>query len=374
MTTTLLRTALHDWHESQGARIVDFAGWAMPVQYSSIVTEHVATRTAATLFDVSHMGRFRFDGPDAAGFLDSLLTRRVADLGPGQIKYSLVTNESGGILDDVLAYHLVEPDGSHFMWMVVNAGNRDKIKSWIEQHLPSDVSFNDETEQTAMIAVQGPKAIGLVNDYLADLNPGNLDYYSGVVTAAAGERAIVTRTGYTGEDGVEIIVPNEVAANVWTSLVGSDESVIAAGLGARDTLRLEAAMPLYGHELSEDINPYQAGLRFAVNLKDRDLKDRDFIGRDALATARDDKSRLKQIGLQLDGKRVPRQHYPITSDGSPIGEVTSGTFSPTLDRPIAVGYVQPDFAEVGRELGIDVRGKIQPATVVKLPFYKRPSV
>ena len=372
-TTSLLRTALHDWHQSHGARLVDFAGWAMPVQYSSIVTEHVATRSAATLFDVSHMGRFRFDGPNAASFLDTLLTRRVADLEPGKIKYSLITNEHGGILDDVLAYHLVEPDGTHFMSMVVNAGNRDKIKAWIQHHLPSDVQFTDETEQTAMIAVQGPKATGIANRVLPNMNPGDLEYYSGSVTVVADQRAIVTRTGYTGEDGVEIIVPNDVALAVWESLLEGGPSeggrgIIAAGLGARDTLRLEAAMPLYGHELNEGINPYQAGLGFAVNLKDRN-----FIGHAALTAARDDKTQLRQIGLELSGKRVPRQHYPITCDGSPIGEVTSGTFSPSLDRPIAMGFVQPDFAEIGRKLGIDVRGKTQPATVVKLPFYKRGS-
>ena len=223
-----------------------------------------------------------------------------------------------------------------------------------------------------MIAVQGPKAISLADQFLSELNPADLAYYSGVTTIVAGQRAIVTRTGYTGEDGVEIIVPNEVARSIWQSLLanGSGEGVLAAGLGARDTLRLEAAMPLYGHELNEDTNPYQAGLRFAVNLKDRD-----FIGRSALAAAKEDRnnSQLRLIGLRLSGRRVPRQHYPITDQGQAIGEVTSGTFSPTLDCPIAMGYVPPEHAEVGRELGIDVRGKTEPAQVVKLPFYKRAS-
>ncbi len=368
MTANLLHTALYDWHADQGARIVDFAGWAMPIQYSSIVTEHVATRTAAALFDVSHMGRFRFDGANAATFLDGILTRRVADLAPGRIKYSLVTNESGGILDDVLAYHLVEPDGTNFMALVVNAGNRGKIKDWIERHLPEDVRFTDETEQTAMIAVQGPDAVRSADRLVPDLSLPALDYFSGVVTTVLGQRAIVTRTGYTGEDGVELSVPNEVATAVWESLIAdeNESGPIAAGLGARDTLRLEAGMPLYGQELSEAIHPYQAGLGFAVNLKDRR-----FIGRDALVNAREDKGLVRQVGLRMAGKRAARPHYPIVSGNEAIGEITSGTFSPTLGRPIAIGYIQPKFADVGREVGVDIRGTIEPATLVKLPFYKR---
>jgi aminomethyltransferase len=286
----------------------------------------------------------------------------------GQIKYSLVTNEQGGILDDVLAYHLVEPAGTHFMWLVVNAGNRDKIKSWVQQHLSSDVQFTDETEQTAMIAVQGPHAMALADQFLADLNPAELAYYSGVSTTVAGQRGIVSRTGYTGEDGVEIIVPNDAARIVWQSLIenGAANGVLPAGLGARDTLRLEAAMPLYGHELHENVDPYQAGLRFAVNVSDRE-----FIGRAALAAASKKESPLRLVGLRLAGRRVPREHYPITHEGQSVGEVTSGTFSPTLECPIAMGYVSREYGEVGSELGVDVRGKTETARVVKLPFYKR---
>ena len=371
MTTTndtLRRTALYDWHAEHQARLVDFAGWSMPVQYSSIVTEHVATRSAVTLFDVSHMGRFRFDGSDAASFLDRLLTRRVANLKPGQIKYSLVANENGGILDDVLVYHLVEGDKTDYFGLVVNSGNRQKIKNWIQQHLAGDVQFRDVTERTAMIAVQGPRAIVLADKILPDLKPADLEYYTGRITTVAGHRAIVSRTGYTGEDGVEIIVPNDIARTVWESLItnGESQGVIPAGLGARDTLRLEAGMPLYGHELSEEISPYQAGLQFAVNLKDRE-----FIGHAALSAARNASDRLHQVGLKVSGKRVPRQSCPIVSGGEVIGDVTSGTFSPTLGYPIAMGYVPPAYAQIGRELQIDIRGKPQSAEVVKLPFYRR---
>ncbi len=370
MNQPLLRTALHDWHVAHGARMVDFAGWSMPVQYALIVSEHEATRQAATLFDISHMGRLRFDGPDAAAFLDRLLTRRVTDLDAGQIRYALMTNDQGGILDDVLAYHLVDTDQTHFMWLVVNAGNRQKIKSWIEQHhdAAGGATWHDETEQTAMVAVQGPQAIAVAGTILGNLNPADMPYYTGVVTNVMNERAIVSRTGYTGEDGVEIIVPAAVAAELWESLLaaGRSDGVRPAGLGARDTLRLESAMPLYGHELDENINPYQAGLGFAVNLEDRD-----FIGRDALAAVRGKTDQPRRVGLKLAGKRVPRQHYAIVNGEERIGAVTSGTFSPTLDCPIALGYVRPEFAEVGLSITIDVRGRGEPATVVKLPFYRR---
>jgi aminomethyltransferase len=370
MNQPLLRTAIHDWHVAQGARMVDFAGWSMPVQYSSIVSEHQATRQAVTLFDISHMGRLRFDGTDAAAFLDRLLTRRVTNLDAGQIRYALITNDQGGILDDVLAYHLIDADETDFMWLVVNAGNRQKIISWIEQHHAAggDVTWHDETEQTAMVAVQGPHAIAVADKILTNLTPADMPYYTGVVTNVLNERVIVSRTGYTGEDGVEIIVPASVATELWESLLAAGQSagVRAAGLGARDTLRLEAAMPLYGHELDENINPYQAGLSFAVNLKDRD-----FIGRDALVAARRKTDQPRRVGLQLAGKRVPRQHYAIMRGEEKIGEVSSGTFSPTLNCPIALGYVRPEFAEFGNSLTIDVRGRGEPATVVKLPFYQR---
>lgn len=370
MNQPLLRTALHDWHVAHGARMVDFAGWSMPVQYSSIVTEHEATRQAATLFDISHMGRLRFDGADAPAFLDRLLTRRVTDLEVGQIRYSLITNEQGGILDDVLVYHLIDADGTRFMWLVVNAGNREKIKNWIERQLDGagDVRWRDETEQTAMVALQGPKAITLATRILTELTPADMPYYSGAVTNILNERAIVSRTGYTGEDGVEIILPSSAATELWESLLtaGQSAGLLAAGLGSRDTLRLEAAMPLYGHELDESINPYQASLHFAVNLKDHD-----FIGREALVAALQHTGQPRRIGLKLKGKRVARQHFSITDGGQTIGEVTSGTFSPTLNCPIALGYVHPDFAKVGLSLTIDVRGRDELAEVVKLPFYKR---
>jgi aminomethyltransferase len=375
MNSPLAKTPLHDWHAAHGGRLVDFAGWSMPVHYGSIVAEHQATRKAAGLFDVSHMGRFRFAGPGGGDFLEGLLTRRVADMAVGQIRYGLVTNEAGGILDDVLVYRLADARGEPFHLLVVNASNRQKILNWVRFRLADrdDVLLNDVTRETAMIAVQGPLALRLAQPLVAPDLAG-IKYYHGVQTEVAGQPAIVSRTGYTGEDGFELTVPSETAVGIWEKLLAADlgQSVMAAGLGARDTLRLEAAMPLYGHELSEEINPLEAGLGFAVNLEHRM-----FPGRDALAKIKQSPRSRVRAGLELSGKRVPREHFPILHGSeaarSQVGEVTSGTFSPTLERPIAMGYVHPELAEPGTELLVDIRGQAEPACVVHLPFYRRAS-
>ncbi|HTU26469.1 MAG TPA: glycine cleavage system aminomethyltransferase GcvT [Pirellulales bacterium] len=381
MQTHLAHTPLYSWHASAGGRLVDFAGWEMPVQYGSIVTEHEATRKAATLFDVSHMGRLRFDGPAAEAFLDKIVTRKVTGMKPGQVRYSLVTNDAGGVLDDVLVYRLVDSKtGGTYYQMVVNASNRQKILVWLEKRRaagfgpggPEIGPPKDLTFETAMIAVQGPKAAALVEP-LVGPEALALKYYHAVELPLNGfpdaPLALVGRTGYTGEDGWELVVPARRAVAVWERLleVGKPVGAMAAGLAARDTLRLEAAMPLYGHELSEEIHPFQAGLDFAVNLDDRW-----FPGHDALEKARREPSRLIRVGWELAGRRVPRENYPVLStDGAPIGHVTSGTFSPTLDRPIAMGYCQPAFARPGSAVAIDIRGRHEPATVVELPFYRR---
>jgi aminomethyltransferase len=371
MTSTLAKTPLHDWHAVHGGRMVDFAGWSMPVQYSSIVAEHNATRTAAGLFDVSHMGRLRFTGAGSAAFLDSLVTRRITDMEPGQVRYGLVTNERAGILDDVLVYRLNHADGGEYYLMVVNASNREKIVGWIDKQLAgrTEVRFADITVETAMIAVQGPLAIELMKPRV-DFDLAGMKYYHAMESLVGGRSAIVSRTGYTGEDGCELIVPAAAAHETWDGVLadGHARGVMAAGLGARDTLRLEAAMPLYGHELNEEINPLEAGLNFAVNLDNRT-----FPGSDVLTAVKRDGAMRVRIGLELTGKRVPREHFGILAGETPIGEITSGTFSPTLQKPIAMGYVPPQYGKVGTELMIDVRGTKEPAKVVKLPFYKRKS-
>jgi len=350
--------------------MVDFAGWSMPVVYSSIVAEHRATRAAVGLFDISHMGRIRCQGPACEQFLDGITTRRIAGVQPGQIRYSLVTNDAGGILDDVLVYHLLHARGASYYEMVVNAGNRQKILDWLEAHRDdAEIEIHDTTADTAMFAVQGPRALEIVRP-LSAVDPATLGYYHGAESEIAGSAGVVSRTGYTGEDGCELIVPAGAALELWEKLDAAARQIggTAAGLGARDTLRLEAGMPLYGHELTEDLNPFQAGLGFAVNLKDRS-----FPGSDALVKLRDDESLPVRAAWKLSGKRVPREGYAVLADGKPLGEVTSGTFSPSLEVPIAMGYVPAKWAAPGTQLAIDIRGRHEPARAVELPFYRRPS-
>jgi len=350
--------------------MVDFTGWSMPVQYTSIVEEHHATRNAAGLFDISHMGRLRFVGPDAAAFVDSIVTRDTADMPAGRARYALVTNEAGGILDDVLVYHLVDGDGASYRMMVVNAGNREKILNWIDQHQASfdgDVTVEDATFDSAMIALQGP----LSQELLAPLTTADLAamrYYTITETTVAGHDAKVSRTGYTGEAGFEIILAPSAATGVWEQLLaaGKGQGVVPCGLGSRDTLRFEAGMPLYGHELNETINPFQAGLDFGV-----DLEKRDYPGRTALVAVRERSDYPVRVGLELDSKRIAREGAEIFAAETSVGTVTSGTFSPTLGRTIAMGYVTRVHASVGEDLEIDIRGRRAPARIVPLPFYRR---
>lgn len=365
-STQLRRTPLYDWHVCHGGRMVDFAGWSMPLQYSSIVAEHQATRTGVGLFDVSHMGRLRFDGPGAGAFLDHVTSRSVCDLKSGRVRYSLITNESGGILDDVLVYRLADAAEQPYYLMVVNASNREKILDWLRPRIAgaADVTLTDVTVDWAMIAVQGPNALAAAQP-LVEADLARLKYYQASETRIAGHGGIASRTGYTGEDGCELIVGSAAAPAVWQSLIAAGGT--AAGLGARDTLRLEAAMPLYGHELSEDCNPYQAGLAFAV-----DLEGRSFPGSDVLARLKDDPKLPRRIGLTIEGKRPAREGNTILHQGRTVGRVTSGTLSPTLGRPIAMGYVEPQLATPGERLQVDVRGQLLEANVVELPFYQRP--
>jgi aminomethyltransferase len=370
MMPELARTPLHDWHVAHGGRMVDFAGWSMPVQYTSIAEEHNATRNAIGVFDISHMGRLQFIGTNAAEFLDSVVTRRVTDLKPNQIRYAVVCNDEGGILDDVLVYGGVS-GGERPYSLVANASNREKILNWLDQHASAfGVSIHDDTTRTAMIAVQGPKTLDLVQDQIIETAAPirGMRYYTYASGYWDGEELLVSRTGYTGEDGIEIICDAKLAGELWECLIGHATTVggLAAGLGARDTLRLEAAMPLYGHELSEGINPFQAGLNFAVNLGGRE-----FVGSKALERIATDKTQPVRVGLLVEGKRVPRQGCAVLRNEAIVGEVTSGTFSPTFERPIAMAYVPPTAQAIGTRLAVDIRGTQHPATVVPLPFYQR---
>jgi aminomethyltransferase len=360
--------------------MVDFAGWALPVQYTSIIQEHLAIRSAVGIADISHMGRLRFEGPGAAVFLAELLTRRVADMELNQIRYSLVTNDDGGILDDVLVGYYHNCNGQPFFLVVVNAGNRTKIVDWVSAHLPrkraeqpgEEIIFNDVSRLWAMFAIQGPRSIELLQP-LVDVDLKAMRYYRGAQTpilhpAAQRQGCIISRTGYTGEDGFELSLGAGIARDVWEVIMdlGRPLGIVPAGLGARDTLRLEAGMPLYSHEISDAIHPFQAGLGFACHLKGYN-----FPGRDALLKIQKQPLKSIRVGFELLGQRAARQGAAILHNGQNIGHVTSGSYSPTLGKPIAMGYVAPEFSQPGTELQIDIRGRPEPARIVELPFYRR---
>jgi aminomethyltransferase len=353
------RTPLYDWHVRHGARMVDFAGWDMPVQYTSIIDEHQAVRASAGLFDISHMGRLSFGGPDAAALIQRVYTNNAATLKDGQVRYGLVCNDQGGIRDDVLVYKW--PYG---FAMVVNASNRAKIVAWLDDSRAGmNVEVTDRTTDTGMVAVQGPKAVALCQS-LTDVDAAKLPYYFAAPTRCMGQQSVVSRTGYTGEDGLEFMIGAKHVVPLWEELVRRGAK--PCGLGARDTLRLEAAMPLYGHELTEAIDPFQAGLAWAVKLDKGD-----FRGRDTLLRRKDDPALRRRVALELRGRRIAREGAALITDGKTVGTVTSGTFSPTLNQAIAMAYVDPSCQAVGTGLQVDIRGTHESATVVPLPFYRR---
>jgi aminomethyltransferase len=353
------RTPLYDWHVAHGARMVDFAGWDMPVQYTGIVEEHLAVRGSVGIFDISHMGRLWLPGPGAVPLVQKIYTNNLATLREGQVRYGLICNQNGGILDDVLVYGWNDGLG-----IVVNASNREKIVAWIgKQQASPAVQIQDTTRESCMIAVQGPGAVACCHG----LTPAALDalpYYFATRTTYRGKNCTVSRTGYTGEDGYEFIVSADQGQQVWGEL--ASRGAQPCGLGARDTLRLEAAMPLYGHELKEDIDPFQAGLAWAVKMEKGE-----FIGREAMARGKQNPSRPVRVGLELEGKRIAREGAAVLHDGRPIGQVTSGTFAPTIGKAIAMAYVRPEQSHAGTACAVDIRGKPAPARVVALPFYKR---
>ncbi len=356
----LLRTPLHAWHMANKGRMVPFAGWEMPVQYAGIIPEHTAVRTGCGLFDVSHMGRLEFTGPDVLPLLEAVFTNSVAGMKAGQVRYGLVCREDGGMLDDVLVYRW----GPGEFGMVVNASNREKILAWLDQQkgrLSNGTGVVDQTFDTALIAVQGPKSVDLVKGLFGDDVTG-LKYYFGTRTTYCDQPCVVSRTGYTGEDGFEVSVPNALAVPLWEELIA--RGAVACGLGARDTLRLEAAMPLYGHELNEQTDPLSAGLGWAVK-PDKG----EFVGRQALKELPD--TRPVRVGLELDGKRAAREGSEVFVDGKALGTVTSGSFVPHLQKSIAMAYLPKQYSAPGTPVLIDLRGTKVGAKVVPLPFYKR---
>lgn len=360
---TLRRTPLWEAHRQLGARLVEFGGWEMPVSYRGIVDEHRAVRAAAGLFDVSHMGEIEVRGPDAGAVCQMLTTNDVRRLADGRVQYTLLCRPDGGVVDDVTLYR----HGPERYFFCVNASNIAKDLAWIRAH-GGGATITDLSDATALLALQGPRAA----EILARLTPAPLAGLGGfrfLEDRVGGRPTLISRTGYTGEDGFELYVASADAMPLWTALLdaGRGDGLEPIGLGARDTLRLEAALPLYGHELDDTTTPLAAGLQRWVVL-DGD----DFLGRAALLREREAGSPRRLTGLEMRGPGIARQGYPVVAEGAPIGQVTSGTHSPTLGRAIALAYVDRAHAVLGAALAVDVRGRAVAAAVVPTPFYKRP--
>lgn len=354
-------------HEALGASFTDFGGWEMPVRYSSDLAEHHAVRSAAGLFDISHMGELFIEGKDAAAFLDYALVGAASEIAIGRAKYSLVCNESGGIIDDLIVYRL----GQNAFLVVANASNRDAVaEALVERSSAFDAVVTDESDAWALLAIQGPNSVAILTK-ITQAPLSELRYYAISEAEISGVNCLLARTGYTGEDGFEIYIPVESAGKVFDELIaaGSDRGLLPAGLACRDTLRLEAGMPLYGHEMNLNVNPYQAGFGKVVRLD----KPGDFVGKKALAELSKTEPERVLVGIAGEGKRAARADYEVFVEGSDsaIGLITSGVLSPTLGFPVAMAYLHADFAQIDTPISVDIRGAKTPFTVVKLPFYKR---
>lgn len=362
--TSLRRTPLYDEHRALDARLVEFSGWEMPVQYSSILEEHRAVRTRAGLFDVSHMGEFGVEGPDALAYLQHLVPNDVSKLAISQALYTQLCQPDAGTIDDLLVYRL---DENRYM-MVVNAGNIDRDFAWAEQQAGNfDVRLTNRSDETGLLALQGPEAQNILQP-LTEVDLSNIRYYHFETGKVDGIECIISRTGYTGEDGFELYCSSADVVKLWRNLLaaGKERGLLPAGLGARDTLRLEAGYCLYGHELDEATNPLEASLGWTIKLNKGE-----FIGHDALATIKEQGLKRKLIGIEMVERGVPRGGYAIYADGRQIGALTSGAPGPTLNKNIGMGYVETAYAVPGTPISIDIRGKQTAAQIVALPFYKR---
>lgn len=362
----LKRTPLYEQHLKLGARIVDFSGWEMPVQYSSILAEHEAVRTHAGLFDVSHMGEFKVEGAGALAFLQSLVPNDVTRLALHQALYTQFCKPDGNVIDDLLIYRLAE---EQYM-LVVNASNIDKDLAWVKEHGKplQDVTITNQSDFTALLALQGPEAQAILQS-LTEVDLASIRYYRCEAGLVDGINCLISRTGYTGEDGFELYCAPVDVVELWQNLltIGKPHGLLPAGLGARDTLRLEAALCLYGHELDEQTNPLEASLDWTVKLNKADS----FIGRDALQQVKEHSPQKRLVGIEMVDRGIARGGYALYDNEQPIGIVTSGAPGPTVHKNIALGYVDAAHATVGSTLQVDIRGKRLAAQVVPLPFYKR---
>jgi aminomethyltransferase len=364
-SATLLRTPLYEVHLAMAGRMVEFAGWEMPIQYTGIIDEHAHTRAACSVFDVSHMGRLSITGKAAGVVLDRLCTRRLTEAEVGRSYYSHICREDGGILDDVIVSRFEDRWG-----VVCNASNRDKIVNWINRHAAGhDVQLRDLTLSTCMVACQGPRTIELSKEFTED-DLSTLKRYRFRLRSVGPLQVVIYRSGYTGEDGLEIVVPASLVNFLAPKLFGTREQphpvIKPAGLGARDTLRMEAGMPLYGHELTEEWDSLTAGQEWCVDLT------KDFIGVEPMRRLKEGGLPRKLVGLELDGRRIARQHFAVFGGGQVVGAVTSGTLSPTLGKSIAMAIVDMEHTKTGSQLEVEVAGgKRTGAKVVPLPFYQR---
>lgn len=362
----LLRTPLYDPSAALKARFTEFAGWEMAVQYSGIKQEHQAVRTQAGMFDISHMGKFFLTGAGVLAQLQRLVPSALQRLSPGEAQYTVLLNPEGGIIDDLIIYFQERAgDGTERVAIIVNAATTDKDKAWLLDHLDDAVAFQDLSRDRVLIAVQGPEAVAHLQALTAE-DLGQVSRFGHLEGTVLDQPAFLARTGYTGEDGFEVMVAPDTGQVLWQALL--DRGVTPCGLGARDTLRLEAAMALYGQDITDTTTPLEAGLKWLVHLEEAG----DFIGRSRLVDQQAHGVPRRLVGLQLAGRNIARHDYPVVQDGQAIGIVTSGTLSPTLGYPIALAYVPPALAKVGQTLAVEIRGKAYPAQVVKRPFYKRP--
>ncbi len=365
---TLARTPLYPVIQKLKARFTSFGGWDMPVQFSGITSEHEAVRNNAGMFDISHMGKFILQGKNLVSELQKLVPSDLSRLQPGQAQYSVLLNPQGGIIDDIIFYYQGETNtGEEKGILIVNAATCTKDKAWLLAHLDTnEIKFQDLSSEKVLIALQGPKALEKLQKFIEiDLNP--VKAFGHLEANILGKLAFLARTGYTGEDGFEIMVDPDTGVELWQKLMAA--GVVPAGLGARDTLRLEAAMALYGQDIDDTITPLEAGLGWLVHLDSKG----EFIGREILAEQKVAGVKRRLVGLQMQGRNIARHGYPVLAAGKVVGEITSGTISPTLGYAIALAYVPTELATVGQQLEVEIRGKTYPAVVVKRPFYRSKS-
>ena len=362
----LKRTPLFEVYKEWGGKTIDFGGWALPVQFSSIKEEHEAVRTSAGLFDVSHMGEVEVKGSDSLTFLQKMMTNDISKIKNGGAQYTAMCYENGGTVDDLLVYKI---EDNHYL-LVVNASNIEKDYKWLEDHLTGDVTLENLSDKTAQLAIQGPLAEKVLQKLAGETDLSGIGFFKFQQEVNLnGKKALVSRTGYTGEDGFEVYCNSEDAVDLWRDILtaGQEDGVIPCGLGARDTLRFEAVLALYGQELSAEISPLEAGIGFAVKLK----KENDFIGKDALIQQKEQGLTRKLVGIEMIDRGIPRHGYPVYIGDQLIGEVTTGTQSPSLKRNIGLALINVEYTGLESEVEIEIRGKRLKAIVVPTPFYKR---